>query len=284
MGYLQIITAIIIWSSLGIFVRKSGLSTTGIIFYPAVIAALCQLILLSMKGQIRSAVKTGNSAKSFFLLMLVPICFLANMYLFYFAFTHTSIANAVLTHYTAPIFVALIAPVFLKEKILKTTWLAILISSVGLWFITASGDGISLGESEGRGIIAGVLSGVAYAVLIIVVRWIASKYSALFIVFVQNVLVAMILLPFVLKMPFTLQSLPYVITMGVVHSTFAPLLYVHGFKSVKASEAAVLGYLEPVGAIILALVILYEVPGLKVLLGGSLILYSGYVILRGRMV
>jgi drug/metabolite transporter (DMT)-like permease len=238
-----------------------------------------------MTGKMRSAVRTDNSANSVFLLTLVPVCFLANMLLFYFAFTHTTIANAVLTHYTAPIFVVLMAPVFLKEKILKTTWLTIILSSIGLWFILgtpAPDEGISLGDSDRRGIIAGIFSGLAYALIILIIRGIASKYSSLFIIFIQNGIVALLLLPFMLKVHLTLQSLPYLITLGIVHSTIAPLLYVQGFKSVKANEAAILGYFEPVGAIILALIFLHEVPGIRALLGGALILYSGYMVLRSR--
>lgn len=290
MGYLKIISAILIWSSLGIFVRKSGLTITGVIFYPAVVAGLSQFFLLLMRGQLRITRESvgidsyrDSSVKNLSLLLLIPICFVANSLFFYYSFTHTTIANAVLTHYTAPIFVALMAPVFLKEKIFKTTWLAIILSSIGLWFILktpASIEWISLRDSERSGIIAGVLSGLAYALLILVVRGIASKYSALFIIFIQNAFVALLLLPFVLTRQLPLLSLPYVVIMGTVHSTVAPLLYVQGLKSVKANEAAILGYFEPVGAIILALIFLHEIPGIKALLGGLLILYSGFMIIR----
>ncbi len=285
MGYLKIITAILIWSSLGIFVRKTGLPTLSIVFYPAAIGGAIQLLMLLKTGQMRDAVRMpGNSAKSILLLSLVPFFFLANSFLFYFAFTHTTIANAVLSHYTAPVFVALMAPLFLKERILKITWLAIIIASLGLWLILrtpASGELIFLQESHSRGIIAGALSGLAYAFLILIVRGIVSRFSALFIIFVQNTVVALILLPFVFASPMPLQSLMYMIIMGVVHSTIAPLLYVQGFRTVKANEAAVLGYFEPVGAIILALIFLHEVPGVTALLGGVLILFSGFMIVKG---
>ncbi len=282
MGYLKIITAILIWSSLGIFVRKLegiGLPTTAIIFYPAVIAGALQLLLLSVTGQFRNARRADSSANSVFLLLLIPICFLANTFLFFFAFTHTTIANAVLTHYTAPIFVALMAPVFLKERILIVMWLAIVLSSLGLWLMIG---GISIGSSEWNGIVAGVFSGLTYAFLILIVRGIVSKYSTLFIVFIQNAILCLLLLPFVLNIPFTSQSLPYLITMGIVHSTIAPLLYVQGFRSVKANEAAILGYFEPVGATILALIFLHEIPQKNALLGGVLILFSGFMILIRR--
>jgi drug/metabolite transporter (DMT)-like permease len=169
------------------------------------------------------------------------------------------------------------APVFLKEKVLRTTFLAILLSSVGLWFMLG---GISLGSRQWNGIMAGVASGLAYAGLIILIRAIAVRYSALFIIFIQNTVVSLMLLPFVLKLNITLQSLSYVVIMGIVHSTIAPLLYVHGIKSVRANEAAILGYFEPIGAIILGLVFFNEVPRIKELLGGFLILYSGFMIIR----
>ncbi|GAI06661.1 unnamed protein product, partial [marine sediment metagenome] len=43
-----------------------------------------------------------------------------------------AIANAVLLNYTAPIFVALLAPLFLKEKLEKSTLLALAISVAGI--------------------------------------------------------------------------------------------------------------------------------------------------------
>lgn len=285
MGYLKIVSAILIWSSLGIFVRKIALPNADIIFYSAVIAGLVQFLMVSLTGRLKKTIRNKNSANSIFLLILLPVCFLGNTLLFYFAFTHTTIANAVLTHYTAPIFVALMAPVFLKEKILKTAWLAIILSSFGLWFILGapvSGKEIFAGDSESRGIIAGLLSGFAYALLILIIRGIASQFSALFIIFIQNSLVALLLLPFVPMIQLTWQSLPYIVTLGIVHSTIAPLLYVQGFKSVKANEAAILGYLEPIGAILLAWIFLNEIPEIKAILGGALILYSGFMIIRNK--
>ncbi len=283
MGYVNIIIAILIWSSLGIFVRKIDLPTISVIFYPAVIAGGLQFLLLILTRHLGDIKATDKSFNSTVLLFLVPVFFLANTLLFYFAFNHTSIANAVLTHYTAPIFVALMAPVLLGEKVLKTTWFAIVLSSTGLWFILStsdSGGGVSLSDSESRGILAGALSGLAYALLILTVRTIATRYSSLFIIFIQNSVVAVLLSPFAFQQEITFHSLPYLITLGIVHSTIAPLLYVRGFIKVKANEAAILGYFEPVGAILLALIFLHEIPGMKALLGGVLILYSGFMIVR----
>lgn len=283
MGYLKIVTAILIWSSLGIFVRKIELPNQCIIFYSSTIAGLLQFILLMSTGLFRKVKHAESSMRSAVFLVLGPLCFISNALLFYFAFRNTTIANAVLTHYTAPVFVAMLAPLLLREKIHKTAWLAIILSSIGLWLILGGGDHapeLSRYDRENLGIIAGALSGLAYAFLILTIRRIATLYSSLFIIFIQNGIVTLLLLPFVYTIRLPIESIPYLIIMGVIHSTAAPLLYVQGLKSVKANEAAILGYFEPIGATLLAMIIFHEVPAFQALIGGALILYSGYMILK----
>ena len=126
MGYLKIVTAILIWSSLGIFIRKIELPNHYIIFYASTIAGFLQFFLLISTGQFKKARHAESNSRSAVFLVLAPLCFIANALLFYFAFRNTTIANAVLTHYTAPVFVAILAPLLLKEKIQKTAWMAIL--------------------------------------------------------------------------------------------------------------------------------------------------------------
>jgi len=287
MGYLKVILAILIWSSLGIFVRKIGLPITNIVFYPVLFAALLQFFILYKTGGLSSQgvlMRGMKSPSCIFkapapILYLLALCSLTNTLLYYYAFTHTTIANAVLTHYTAPIFVALTAPLLLKEKSHRIVWLAIIFSSIGLWLMLG---GLSVRSEEFKGIIAGTASGLAYAIIILLLRIIMRTHSTLFIVFIQNLIITFILLPFVINTSIPFSSLPYLILMGLIHSTLAPLLYVDGFKSVKANEAAVIGYIEPLGAIILALIFLGEVPHFKALLGGVLILYSGFMVLKSR--
>jgi drug/metabolite transporter (DMT)-like permease len=285
LGHIKIIIAILIWSSLGILIRKIDLPNYCIIFYTSAIAGAFQFVLLTSSGLLKREKYSVGGRNGAILLALLPFCFISNSMLFYFAFRNTTIGNAVLTHYTAPVFVALLAPLLLKEKISKTTWTAIILSSAGLWLVLggkASGLQTFNTGNEHLGIIAGALSGLAYAFLIIIIRKIAALYSSIFITFIQNGVAALMLLPFVFRVPVSMETLTYLIIMGIVHSTIAPLLYVQGFRSVKANEAAVLGYFEPVAAIILAFFVLHEVPGVTALFGGILILFSGYMILKAR--
>jgi drug/metabolite transporter (DMT)-like permease len=71
--------------------------------------------------------------------------------------------------------------------------------------------------------------------------------------------------------------------MGIVHSTIAPILYFKGLQSITAQKAAVLGYFEPVGAILLAVLIFGESPSGMAVIGGILILTSGYIAITKRI-
>lgn len=285
MGHIQIIVAILIWSSLGIFIRGIDLPNITIIFYTSAVSGIIQIALLYFTGQARKNLETLKGVHRPLLILAVPICSFANSFLFFYAFKHTTIANAVLAHYTAPIFVAVMSPILLKEKSHSIIWVAIVLSSVGLWLLLwmPSSNGLPLLDGNERlGIIAGALSGLSYALLILMMRALASHYLSLFITCVQNSMLAVIVSPFTAGPGAILDFLPFLLVVGILHSTIAPIIYVQGFRSVRANEAAILGYLEPVGAAILAYFFLNEVPGGTALFGGGLILLSGYLVIRNR--
>jgi drug/metabolite transporter (DMT)-like permease len=205
-------------------------------------------------------------------------CFsLLNTFTYFYAFKHTSIANAVLTHYTAPVIVAFLAPLFLREITTKKIVIAIIIASTGLWIML---DGLTLKEGQMAGVMAGLASGLAYAIIIIFLRIQAQNFNPLVLSFFTNFFIAILLSPFIREIPF--HALWSFLIMGIVHSTIAPILYYKGLQYVTANRAAVLGYMEPVGAIILGMIFLKECPSVISFIGGALIIFSGYLTLRGR--
>jgi drug/metabolite transporter (DMT)-like permease len=275
MASLYIILAIFIWSSLGIIVRMADTHLTYIIFFPSLIAFITQTIILLSTNERK---KIPRARRIPYLFLLGPV-FLLNSLFFYYSFTHTTIANAVMTHYTAPIFVAVLSPILLRESINRVIVISIIISTAGLLLML---KGFSLSEQHIKGITAGVLSGLTYAAIIIIGRTLAQEFSPLIITVFQNLAVVALLLPFIKGIP--LEIAGYFVILGLIHSTLAPLLYIRGLKEVRANKAAILGYLEPVGAMLFAMIIFEEIPRTMSLFGGILILYSGYLTIRRREV
>lgn len=152
------------------------------------------------------------------------------------------------------------------------------IASLGLFFIFFK-SGLTFINNPSSGLVAGTASGLAYAFIIIIARKAAQSFSPYVISIFSNLLIVILLLPFALLEHYTvtMASFSLFLVMGLVHSTLAYIIYLHGIRGVKAQEAAVLGYFEPVGAVILAFLILKEVPSVMAVIGGILILLAGYL-------
>lgn len=275
---LYILAALFMWSSLGLVIRLSGIPIHILIFYSCAISSLIFGLMFFSKRYRKEIPKP----KSFLYFVILGPLSLINTFSFFYAYKHTSIANAVLTHYTAPIFVAFLAPIFLKEKLTIRILLSIAVATAGLWIML----GISIkeffglimeGDRNTGGIIAGLLSGVAYAILIIIMRVMSKGFHPFIIAFFQNSIIALILLPFASAKVDLISSLWALAVMGIVHSTIAPVLYYKGLRVVTANRAAILGYLEPVLAIMLGVLFLNEALNLATVMGGALILFSGYL-------
>lgn len=273
MPSLLIITAILIWSSLGIIVRLAGTKILYAIFYPALVALIFQILFISLTNEKNKMPRTNKILPLF---LLGPFL-LTNHFLFFYAFANTTIANAVLTHYTAPVFVAIMAPLLLKEATDKIVVIAIVISSAGLLMLF---KGVSLSAQHAAGIAAGILSGITYAFIIIIGRFVARDNSPWVVAAFQNFVIVILLLPFIRELPGSVSG--YLVVMGLVHSTLAPILYFKGLRNVRAGKASVLGYLEPVGATVLAMIFFREVPATMSLFGGILIILSGYLMIKRR--
>ena len=273
MGSLYILIAIFLWSSLGIVVRLSGVAIHILIFYSLIVSIVVQGILLSQK----TYRKEIPEIKMLRYPLILGFFSLLNTFTYFYAFKHTTIANAVLTHYTAPVIVAFLAPLFLREIITKRITIVIIIASIGLWIML---NGFSFEEGQMAGIMAGLFSGLAYAIIVIFLRMYSQKFNPLILAFFSNASIAVILAPFIREIP--LHALWSYLFMGIVHSTIAPILYFKGLQLVTANKAAVLGYLEPVCAIIFSIFLLNELPGLTSIIGGVLIVFSGYLTLRGN--
>lgn len=280
---INILLAIFLWSTQGLIIRASGMPAHVLIFFSCLVSTLIMGPVLWKKGLFQGL---RNDAR-FRYLPGIGIINLLNTFSFFYSYENTTIANAVLTHYTAPIFVAFLAPLLLKERLSAKTAAAVAVASVGLWVMLDIQPRNFIGmllssDRSSAGILAGLFSGLAYALLVIAIRTVAKDFDAAVMTFVQNVTIMCLLLPFVGLPEGFMSSLWAFVLMGIVHSTIAPYLYMNGLREVSAGRAAVLGYLEPVCAILLGLLFLHEAVGYKTLAGGLMILFSGYITIRDK--
>lgn len=264
-----------VWSSWGLFIRWLPLPPWAVSFYVGIVsctlAALCWIARGGAVGQLWPRTRRGP-------LLALGVLFLANNVLFLSAYERTTVANAILSHYTAPVFVALLAPATLGEALLPRTSSALVLAGLGM-VLLLPGLEPSLASRHVQGLLMGLGSGIAYAGLVLLVRHLSPRIPALLLLFWQNLMTVVLLAPWALRLgpPAAAggKTWPGLFLLGTLHATAAGLLYLAGIRTVRAQTAAVLGYLEPLGAVVLAALFLGERPGLLGLVGGALILLGG---------
>ncbi len=279
--YLKIIVAMLIWSTWGPMIRWLQLPPVVVLFYTSLIAGFIVPIVLAMRGELN----LSGVGKAWWIFALLAVSSITNNITYFYALGHTTVSNAVFTHYTAPVFVAMLAPLIIEERIQKVTMLSLPVAAGGMLLIVLASGGLSVGGAHTTGILAGTASGVAYAFIIIFSRQLSRMLLHHKAVIILLLATTIILAPVVYFTDYHLdhRTVLLLLSTGVLHSTLAPLLYYNALRKVMAQHAAILGYMEPLSAIPLAYIVLSEKPTLFALIGGALILFSGYLVIHARL-
>ena len=199
---------------------------------------------------------------------------------FIYSITNTSAAITLLCLAAMPFFTALLAFLFLKEKISLNVWISIFIATIGI-IIMAFG---SSGSNSVVGFIFGMLSSIGFSVFSVTLRWRTEtpKFTTVaFSGFFCFVFAAIIRLS--TKQVFFSTS--YNGALFSLHGTLVCLgliLYSIGSKAIPAAELTLLSLTEVIGGIFwvwLPILGINEVPDTYTIVGGfflfiSLIYYS----------
>ena len=279
-NYLKIIVAMLIWSTWGPMIRWLALPPDVVLFSTSLVASFTVPAFLAIRGELH----LGGVGRYWWLFGLLALSSITNNISYFYALGHTTVSNAVFTHYTAPIFVALLAPIAISERLQKITMLSLPIAVLGMVMIVMAGGGLVLQGEHTAGIVAGTISGLAYAFIIIFSRKLSRMLMHHKAVVLLPWITTVVMAPAVFLSDYHLdgRQMSLLLLTGVFHSTLAPLLYYDALRKVMAQHAAILGYMEPLAAIPLAYVLLSETPSLFALFGGALILFSGYLVVRSR--
>ncbi len=279
--YFKIIAAMLIWSTWGPMIRWLALPPVVVLFYSSLTASFTVPAVLAVRGDL----SLSGVRKTWWLFVLLALSSITNNITYFYALGHTTVSNAVFTHYTAPLFVALLAPLIISERLQKVTMLSLPIAATGMAMIVMSAGGLETDSAQTPGIIAGTTSGLAYAFIIIFSRKLSQMLMHHKAIVVLLWITTIVLAPVVFFTDYHVDSHSAVLLLitGVLHSTLAPLLYYSALRKVMAQHAAILGYMEPLAAIPMAFLLLSETPSLVVLSGGAMILLSGYLVIHSRL-
>jgi len=274
----EIHSAVALFGLAGLFGKWLLLSPFMIVLGRVFFASLFLLLLfLFTKQDLRI-----SHSKDYALLVLMGFILAAHWVTFFKSIQISTVAVGLLSYSSFPVFTAFLEPLFFRERIKTSTVFFALLCVIGIFLIIPRFDPSNLIY---QGVLWGLLSGFTFSILTILNRKLSQKYSSLLITFYQDFSATLFLFPFyfVIQPHLQTEEILLLVVLGIFCTAGSHSLFIKGMRYVPAQTAAIISSLEPVYGIVMALLFLKEIPALRTILGGIVILGTTLVVtLKGR--
>jgi len=270
-GYFKVILAAFIWGTIGIFTRWSQLAPLDLAFYRVLIASVA-LFLVLPRGQRLLILHT----KHCLLIILAGILFALDNLLFFYSIQLTSLSNAALPYNMQPVFMALLAPIILNEKMKARYVFSFLFAVVGVGVLLTPAL-INISYADIAGISYALTGALLLAVIAIIARII--NIESITFVYYQMLVATLCLLPFVkITSLANIDTAVIILILALVHTAVAYVLYYDGLKTISIQHVVALTYLIPVVASLTGYFLFQENITLYTVVGGLIIIVNGVMV------
>jgi drug/metabolite transporter (DMT)-like permease len=258
--------------TMGIFSRKTGLHAEVITFFRLSIGALFLLGLVFISQNHRLLFKRPGWP------VLLNGLMLAGFIIFYVqSMYYTTMANAIMVLYLAPLAASVAAHFLLGEKLTRQSITLICLALLGFAMMMEFRVDLSFGSNQTIGIGYALLGLFCYTSFILINRIVDSTvhvYTRTFYLLLSGALVT---LPFMISDIFQVQwqHIPWLIGAGLIPGFLGALFAVIALARLPAATFGTLAYFEPIFVVLLGWLVFNEHLSLLQLAGCGLILASG---------
>jgi drug/metabolite transporter (DMT)-like permease len=262
------------WGFIAVIVAHVNLSAEALVFWRVSIAtvalgaglAVTRRLDLIKLPQLRGRV------------VLVGALLVVHWWLFFETIKLSSVAVALVTVYTGPLFLAVLAPLVLPEARSRVALAAVVPGGAGIVLIALAGDHGA--HARPLALAAGLGAAITYACLVIGSKFLTTRLSVLSITFWEYVIATIAVAPFL----GTARLVPrggeigYLLILGAIFTALNGALFLWLLRRVTAQAVGIISYLEPVSGALLAWAILGQSLGWQVAAGGALVLAAGLTV------
>ena len=248
MAIWRLIIAMTIWGTLGLFVLKSGLSSINVAFFRCLIGAV---ILAPYCWQQRYFSFKSLTLKNTVPIMIGGVFVVLNWILLFESFRYASITLGNVSYYLQPVFLLVLGRFFFHEHIPVVKYAFILLTFIGVILtVDLSLGELNLNNKEFLGVLCALLAGFFYSLATVIAKR-SKGIPAPMITFLQLFIGTLILLPLtsLTQIHLTWQLMAYILTLGVVHTILAFVLYYQSVAALPTDQIAVISYVDPIAAI-----------------------------------
>jgi drug/metabolite transporter (DMT)-like permease len=274
----------LIWGSIPVVLHAADGASVVKVFYRVFFAGLVLSAWMTATGG-WSEIRSLPAAK-LRQLMLQGLILTVNWVLFLSALDLANVATAELLGYMGPVFVAALAPVVTKERFDVRIVLPMCVALGGIVVILAP-QGLAM--ASGRQTLGAVLAGVSaltYALLLLRSKRLLKGVTGRALMVVEFGTASVLLLPFAVwftahgQGPSTPGAYGALLTLGVVQTALAGMLFLAGLRQVRTDHAAILTYTEPASAVVFAALFLGQALTLTTVIGGLMVVGGGALVAR----
>lgn len=272
-AYFKYVVALLLFGSNGIVASYIILNSYEIVYYRTLIGSILLILIFALSKQ---KAQFWKNKLHFLYLVISGVAMGASWMLLFEAYEQIGVSIATLVYYCGPVIVMILSPLIFKEKITSAKLLGFLAVVIGM--LCLNGQAFSQGEIA-LGLIFGILAAIMYAFMIVFnkmaksIKGIENATCQLVISFIS---VAIFMgLKQGLSVNIMEGNLIPILIIGIVNTGVGCYFYFSSIGHLPAQSISILGYLEPLSALIFSVIILAEkltllqIAGAVFILGGA---------------
>jgi len=190
---------------------------------------------------------------------------------YFFALQWSNVAIGMLSLFTYPIITVFLEPFFIPVKLQKMHLLLGGLILFGIYFLVPAFD---LKNSGTQGLLIGLFSALAYALRNLILKKHNAMGNGSIQMIYQLGIVVILLAPVLWLYPEAdiVSQWPYLFVLGAITTALGHTLFLSSFSHFNISTASIMSSIQPLFGVLLGALFLYEIPTLKSVIGGALIL------------
>lgn len=276
---LSVIGSMLIYGTIGIFVRYIPLPSAVIAMARGLIGAPFLLLVLLIK---RSRPDMAGIKRNLPLLLVLGTLLGANWVLLFESYQYTTVAAATLCYYLAPILLVAASPFLFRERLSARKLLCVLAALCGMVLVSGVLGGGAPGTEPVKGMALAVGAATLYACIVVLnkkLRGVSAYDRTISQLAVSSVVMLAYNLLGGSLSGLSLDGFGWImlIIVGVVHTGLAYFLYFGSMEALSAQTLAILSYIDPVTAVLLSALLLKEPLGIGGVIGAVLIIGSAVI-------
>jgi drug/metabolite transporter (DMT)-like permease len=209
--------------------------------------------------------------------LIISSLFMAAHWISYFyALKLSNVALGMLSLFTFPVITALLEPFFLKTKFNPIHLILGTIVLIGIYILAPE---FNLESDDLKGILFGLFSAFCYSIRILILKQHVDHYHGSMLMFYQTSVITIVLFPVLFFMDVSgfQTQVPYLLLLAIITTAIGHSLMVHSLKFFSATTATIIGSIQPVFGIIIAFVVVNEIPAVNTIWGGLLIISTVFI-------